>query len=193
MINRTFFFERVRRTLFAGRLTQQQVNGLTAILNEWENNYKKKDDRWLAYMLATAHHETDRKMAPIEEYGKGKGKPYGKRLKQSGQPYMDTASLFYGRGFVQLTWYENYQKAGKKLGIDLISNPQLALQLQYASPIMFAGMMEGWFTGRKLGDYFSATKEDWVNARRIINGTDKANLIAAYAQDYYSCISYTVG
>lgn len=192
MINRGFFFDRARHTLFGGKLTQQQVTGLTAILDEWEKSYSKKDDRWLAYMLATTHHETDKKMAPIEEYGKGKGRPYGKRLKMSGVPYTDTTNLFYGRGFVQLTWYENYQKAGKKLGIDLIKNAQLALDLKYASPIMFFGMIEGWFTGKKLSDYFLGAKQDWVNARRIINGTDKANLIAGYAKDYYSCISYTV-
>lgn len=191
MINKPFFFDHARQVLFSGKLSQQQVNGLTAILDEWQANYSDKDDRWLAYMLATAHHETDRKIAPIEEYGKGKTRPYGKRIKMSRQPYTDTPNLFYGRGFVQLTWYENYQKAGKKLGIDLINKPELALDLKYATQIMFIGMIEGWFTGKKLSDYFLGTKQDWINARRIINGTDKANLIAGYARNYYSCISYT--
>ena len=72
MINRKFFFDHARADLFNGGFTQGQVNGLNAILDEWESNYKNKDDRWLAYMLATVHHETDRKIAPIEEYGKGK-------------------------------------------------------------------------------------------------------------------------
>lgn len=100
------------------------MDGLNAILNEWEKNYSSKDDRWLAYMLATAHHETDRRIQPIEEYGKGKGRPYGKNIKMNGTRYNDTANLFYGRGFVQLTWYENYQKAGAKLGLNLIKNPE---------------------------------------------------------------------
>lgn len=190
MINKPFFFDHARQTLFNGKLTQQQVNGLNAILDEWEVNHSQADDRWLAYMLATVHHETDRKIAGIEEYGKGKGRPYGKRIKMSRQPYTDTDNLFYGRGFVQLTWYENYQKAGKKLGIDLIGKPQLALDLKYATQIMFTGMIEGWFTGKKLSDYFQGSKQDWINARRIINGTDKANLIAGYARNYYSCIGY---
>lgn len=191
MINKPFFFDHARQVLFGGKLSQQQVNGLSAILDEWQANYAKKDDRWLAYMLATAHHETDRKIAPIEEYGKGKGRPYGKHIKLSKEPYTDTSNLFYGRGFVQLTWYENYQKAGKKLGIDLINKPELALNLKYATQIMFTGMIEGWFTGKKLSDYFLGDKQDWTNARRIINGTDKASLIAGYATNYYSCISYT--
>ncbi len=192
MINRDFFFFNSKKILFNGKFRQSQVDGLNAILDEWENNYSSKDDRWLAYMLATAHHETDRRMQPIEEYGKGKGRPYGKNIKMNGTRYNDTANLFYGRGFVQLTWYENYQKAGAKLGLNLIKNPEKTLELSVATKIMFLGMMEGWFTGKKLSQYFNSTTEDVYNARRIINGTDKANLIADYAYDYYSCISYTI-
>ena len=192
MINRDFFFFNSKKILFNGKFRQSQVDGLNAILNEWEKNYSSKDDRWLAYMLATAHHETDRRMQPIEEYGKGKGRTYGKNIKMNGTRYNDTANLFYGRGFVQLTWYENYQKAGAKLGLNLIKNPEKTLELPVATKIMFLGMMEGWFTGKKLSQYFNSTTEDVYNARRIINGTDKANLIADYAYDYYSCISYTI-
>lgn len=192
MLNRKFFFDNVRRTLFDGRLTEGQVKGLSAILDEWESKHAQQDDRWLAYMLATTHHETDRKMMPIEEYGKGKGRPYGGRVRMDRKPYTDTTALFYGRGFVQLTWYENYQKAGRLLGLDLLHQPALCLELKAATQILFAGMMEGWFTGRKLSQYFNGQKEDWVNARRIINGLDKANLIASYALRYYGSISYTV-
>lgn len=191
MINRNFFFEYAKQRLFGGSLKQSQVDGMNAILDVWEKNYKDKDDRWLAYMLATAHHETDRKMQPIEEYGRGKSRPYGKRLKMNRTPYGNTASIFFGRGFVQLTWYENYDKAGKKLGIDLINSPEKALELSVSAQIMFLGMMEGWFTGKKLSDYFNAAKEDWINARKIINGLDKANLISTYAKNYYASISYT--
>lgn len=191
MINRAFFFSQAKQTLFSGKYKQSQVDGLNAILNEWEKNYSAKDDRWLAYMLATAHHETDRRMQPIEEYGKGKTRRYGQRYKLNGMRYTDTNNIFYGRGFVQLTWYENYEKAGKKLGVDLIKNADKALDLKIATQIMFVGMIEGWFTGKKLLNYFNTTTEDVYNARRIINGTDKASLIANYAFTYYSCISYT--
>jgi hypothetical protein len=192
MINRKFFFDNAKHVLFDGKMSQGQVNGITAILDEWETNHSTKDDRWLAYMLATAHHETDRTMAPIEEYGKGKKCRYGKRCKMDGKPYSDTPAIFYGRGFVQLTWYENYEKAGKKLGLDLLHKPELALSLPVATQIMFTGMMDGWFTGKKLNDYFNSNKEDWVNARRIINGTDRAQLISSYALKYYGSISHTV-
>jgi hypothetical protein len=65
--------------------------------------------------------------------------------------------------------------------------------VRYAIPIMFIGMKDGLFTGKKFADYFSPAKEDWVNARRIINGTDKAKLIAGHARKFYSAISYTTG
>jgi len=184
MINRNFFFSQVRLRPFGGSLSQSQVNGLTAILDEWELKYAKKDDRWLAYMLATAHHETDKTMKPIREYGRGAGRSYGTADPQ-------TKQVYYGRGFVQLTWRNNYQKMSTVVKDDLVTNADLALRPDYASEIMFYGMINGSFTGKKLGDYFSTAKEDWVNARRIINGTDKANQIADYGKQYYAAISYT--
>jgi putative chitinase len=78
MINRQFFFDYARQHLFSGLLKAGPVAGLTAILDYWESNSSKKDDRWLAYALATAHHETDRTFRGIEEYGKGKNREYGK-------------------------------------------------------------------------------------------------------------------
>lgn len=191
MINRLFFFTHIKQTLFGGRFKQSQVDGISAILDEWEKNNSKKDDRWLAYMLSTTHHETAATMQPIEEYGKGRGRPYGKRLKMSRKSYSNTNSIFYGRGFVQLTWYENYEKAGKKLKQDFINHPEKVMELGNATKIMFLGMAEGWFTGRKLSTYFNQTKEDWRNARRIINGIDRADWIANYARKYYAAISYT--
>ena len=185
-INRPFFYSQARRTLFDGRLSGRQVEGLEAILNEWEANHSKKDDRWLAYMLATTHHETDRKMWPIEEYGRGRNRTYGR-------PDPRTGKTYYGRGFVQLTWNYNYEKMGRKLGIDLLNRPERALELPVATKIMFSGMIEGSFTGKKLSDYFSPSVESWTSARRIINGLDKAQLIASYATRYYGSISYTTG
>ena len=192
MINRKFFFDHARTYLFGGTLKQSQVNGVTAILDEWDKRWAKKDDRWLAYILATTHHETDRTMMPIEEYGKGHGRAYGRNLKMDGTHYTDTPNIFYGRGFVQLTWYENYEKAGKKLRKNFIKNPEQVMRLNPASKIMFKGMDEGWFTGKKLSDYFNPETEDWINARRIINGLDKASLIAGYARQYYAAISHTI-
>jgi putative chitinase len=176
VINRTFFFDQVSQRLFDGKLGAKPKETIGMMLDYWEENFGKADDRWLAYAFGTAHHETDRKFGPIREYGLGKGKPY--------VPY-------YGRGLVQLTWKNNYEKMGKKLRIKLVENPDLALEVKNAIPILFIGMNEGIFTGKKFADYFSKTKEDWVQARRIINVLDKAQLIADYAKRYYGAISYT--
>ncbi|MBA4851321.1 glycoside hydrolase family 19 protein [Emticicia sp. BO119] len=190
-INRKFFFDRCRPFFPNGKLSTRQVQGLTAILDEWEANHNDDDDRWLAYMLATVHHETSTTFQGIEEFGKGKGRPYGENLKIDKKTrYTNTPNIFYGRGFVQLTWYENYEAMGKILNQDFISHPELVLELGNSTRILFIGMLRGLFTGKKLSDYFNETKEDWKNARRIINGTDKAELIATVAKNYYSCISY---
>lgn len=178
-INRDFFFDQARLTLFAGRLKPPQVGGLLGILDIWERDHAAEDDRWLAYILATVHHETDRSIQPIEEYGKGRGHPYAPR--------------YYGRGYCQLTWDYNYRKFGELLHIDLLGHPELALEARHAGPILFLGMIRGLYTGKKLGHYISGPKCDWVNARRIVNGLDKANLIADYARRYYACIGYTTG
>jgi predicted chitinase len=184
MINRRFFFDQVRIHLFNGKLRTSQVKGLIAILDEWDTNYASKNDRWLAYILPTTHHETDRTMQLIKEYGRGKGREYGKPDPQTGKTY-------FGRRFVQLTWKANYKAMGKLLNIDLVNKPELALELRPATQILFIGMMKGKFTGKKLGDYFAGDLGDWVNAKRIINALDQANLIATCGQQYYAALSHT--
>jgi len=169
--------------LFGGSLSTKQVEGLTAILDEWEEKLWNLDDRYLAYVFATVYHETDRQFQGIREYGRGKGKKYG-------VPDKITKQVYYGRGFVQLTWKYNYQAMSQTCGVDLVANPDLALDLANCVKITFGGMLHGTFTGKSLKDYFNDKKEDWVNARRIINGTDKANLISEYAKKFYSAISY---
>lgn len=186
-MNKQVFFSAVKKTLFGGKLTQSQVSGIESILNSFELN-QINDNRFKAYMLATVYHECAKTMQPIEEIGKGRKYDYGKRLKMSRKPYSDTQAIFYGRGFVQLTWYENYQKASKYCGVNLLHSPEMALNPLIASKILIGGMTEGWFTGKKLSDYFTDGKTDWVNARRIINGTDKAEIIAGHAEKFFDAL-----
>lgn len=190
-INRQIFFDQIKQTGLFNKLTQDQVDGIEAILDEWEKS-GRTDNRQLGYMLGTTYHETDKTMQPIEEYKKGKYQVYGKRIKMNRKPYTDTKSIFYGRGFVQLTWYENYDKAGKKLGQDFLNHPEKVMDLDNATKIMFMGMEEGWFTGKKLSKYFNATTEDWKNARRIINGLDRATEIAEYSKKFYSALEASI-
>lgn len=194
------YFDYVRPNLFKGSMSVSQVQGQEYIINACREA-KITDLRWVAYMLATAFHETAATMLPIAEYGKGKKYDYGKRLKMGKrvrgkwirEPYTDYNWLYYGRGYVQLTWYENYYKMGKLLKIDLLGNPDLAMRPDIAAKIMIEGMTRGAskfgdFTGGCLEQYFNVTTTDWINARKIINGLDKAELIASYAQHFFKAL-----
>lgn len=66
-MDRAKFFAGLRSALFGGKLAQGQVDGIIAILDAWQAS-QMKDLRWLAYMLATAYHETARTVQPIAEY-----------------------------------------------------------------------------------------------------------------------------
>lgn len=192
-MNRQIFISEINSALFSGRISQRQIEGTSFKLTAWEQS-GLKDLRWLAYMLATSYHETARTMQPIEEYGRGKGRPYGNKLRMDRSPYDSPDKLYYGRGDVQLTWYENYERMGKLLGIPLLEQPELALRPDISAKIMIEGMTKGKsnrgdFTGVSLENYFNAAKDDPVQARRIINGLDKANLIAGYYYKFLSAIT----
>jgi hypothetical protein len=188
MIDRTKFFDSIRASLFSGNLTQRQVDGFEFLLDTWERHFRDSDIRWLAYSLATAFHETAATMEPIEEYGEGSGKDYGK-------PAGDYGQCYFGRGFVQLTWLANYQKGEQiladKYGIECPMHryPGRMLEHEPAALILFDGSIDGWFTGAKLGDYFNDAKDDAYNARRVINGTDKADLIAGYHEKFLAALT----
>jgi putative chitinase len=164
------FFLSIRASLFHGIMTQEQVDGISAILL----GSIGMDKRWIAYMLATVFREAGMGMQPVREIGLGRGKPYGTK--------------YYGRGLVQLTWLYNYQRFAKLLGINLVGNPDLALDPRYAVTILVSGMNLGLYTGKKLSDYFSSTVSDPLNARRIINGTNAASLIEGYYNDFLKAL-----
>lgn len=191
-IDRQAFFDGIRFGPFPGRLTTDQVAGTEAILHEFERR-GMTDHRHLAYMLATAFHETDRSMKPIHEYGTA---DYFRRkydiagnnprlAKDLGNTQAGDGVKYAGRGYVQLTGRSNYRRMGGLLGLPLEDNPDLAMQPDVASKVMFEGMIGGHFTGKKLSDYFNA-KTDWVLARKIINGVDRAAQIAGYAKQFYA-------
>ncbi|HKJ73896.1 MAG TPA: glycoside hydrolase family 19 protein, partial [Alphaproteobacteria bacterium] len=106
---------------------------------------------------------------------------YGRKDPETGQAY-------YGRGYVQLTWKFNYVKACKKLGPDFVNQPDLVMQPDHAAAILYRGMEEGWFTGKSLKTYFGPNHTNWIDARRIINGTDRAKQIADYAKKFKAAL-----
>ena len=123
-----------------------------------------------AYVLATAKWETAHTMKPVKE---------AYWLSESWRKANLRYYPWYGRGYVQLTWRENYVNAGKKIGLDLTTDPDVVMQPRVAAMILVRGMKEGWFTGKKMADY--STYEDM---RRVVNGTDKRAEIAAIARQY---------
>jgi putative chitinase len=183
-MNKNIFFQDIQKSLFNGRLNNSQKRGIDNKLTAFDI-YDIVDVRWQAYMLATCYHETARAMQPIEEIGKGAGRPYGKKIKHNRTVYYHPDKLYFGRGDVQLTWYENYELMGKLLKYPLLKYPELALEPDISARIMIEGMTKGVsnrgdFTGVSLEDYFNYHKEDPINARRIINGLDQAKLISGY-------------
>lgn len=173
------------RPLFGGRMRQAQVDGVNAV----QAACIGLPVPYTAYLLATAFHETAATMQPITEYG---GRRYfdkydtGKLAAALGNtPQLDGDGFLYrGRGYVQITGRANYRKAGDALGVDLIGQPDRALEPEIAAKILVLGCCEGWFTGKKLGDYLDRPGPDYRNARRVINGTDRADTIAGYARTF---------
>lgn len=149
----------------------QAIDALLAATTNWPLP-------WVAYALATAWHEC--RFKPVEETGKGRGKPYGKPGKY-GQSQ-------HGRGLVQLTWDYNYEWADEALGLGgaLLRDFNLALDPAIATKILVLGMEAGAFTTHSLEMYLPrsrgvGSRNAYRKARKIINGTDKADMIAGYA------------
>lgn len=172
------------------KLNAAQFTGLDQILGFVQIDPEVNDDRWVAYMLATLKHECANTFVPITEYGAESyfakyepGTPIGNRL---GNTQPGDGVKYKGRGYVQITGRPNYLKLGQALGVgDLfIKQPALVLEPANAYRIMSYGMRNGSFTGKKLSTYINDAGCDYVGARRIINGQDKAEDIAGYATKF---------
>ncbi len=189
------FFDKVRH-LFDGALTQEQVDGLNQLVDE--GILREVPKAQLAYILATTFHETARTMLPIKEYG---GPAYFHRMYdiEGARPHVARALgnlepgdgvKFAGRSYVQTTGRYNYERMGARIGVNLIDNPDRALEVPVALKLLFVGMLEGLYTGKKLGQYINETKTDYRNARRVVNGMDRANLIAGYAKAFRKALDH---
>lgn len=188
------FFGLIRGTMFGGKLSQGNVDNINALVTEYRK-YAGLDYRMLAYILATVFHETAGTMEPVREFGLGRGKDYGKMLDVGKGPgkrvaYTFPNHLFYGRGHVQNTWLSNYKNLTRlnKNGWDFVNNPDLLLLIAPSAWATLFGMVNGIYTGAKLSQFFNDNETDWVGARKIINGTDKAELIKGYAVKFYNAL-----
>jgi putative chitinase len=198
MVDRGIFFARARAGRLLGpTLTQSEVDGCTAILDAMMG----APLAYIAYALATAYLETSHTMQPIEEFG---GPAYFFRMydkagnrpavaAQLGNTMPGDGARYHGRGYVQLTGRANYATATAKLGTDLVNHPELALGDAIAAKVMRIGMTEGWFTGKSFASYLPASGPasfaQFKDARRIINGQDRAADIANYALEFQAYLS----
>lgn len=180
MIDKPYFYQRIREVGLFDKLVQAQVESLDAVLNECDKQGLTL--KQCAYVFATAYHECynpktpETRLTPIVEFG---GEKYLKSKKY--YPY-------YGRGLSQITWDYNYRKEAKRLNLDLMNHPELILNIPTAANSHVYCMANGIYTGKKLSDYINDKKTDYVNARRIVNGTDQAAKIAGYAEKFENCL-----
>jgi predicted chitinase len=176
-----------------GPLTNDLVDAFKFLFDKIEKDNRFGDTdterRKLAYCLATFKWETAHTMRPIDERGGDAyfNKRYGPDTKVGkilGNTKPGDGALFHGRGYVQITGRNNYAKAKKLTGADLIAEPNRAKDPEVAYQIAIQGMTDGWFTGRRLSHYFVNETADYTNARKIINGLDQADKIAELARGY---------
>ena len=190
MISRFTFFDRYRSE-FGKIINQKTVEAINAILERSEKEQTPISK--LAYIFATSMHEardvnSKADFYPIMERGGYNyiTHQYWKNVKVRGwlgNRSIEDAWNLRGRGLVQITGYRNY----KLFGIE--NNPDKALEINKAVEILFDGMKKGMFTGKKLSDYINSNQVDYVNARRIINGTDKAEHIASFAKRFEAILT----
>lgn len=192
------FFDHVRKGILGPTLERDEVDGCNAILKAVGDDGWPLS--WAAYALATAYHETAHTMQPIKEYG---GANYFFRMYDPGGQRPSVARTlgntkpgdgvrYAGRGYVQLTGRKNYRNAGQKIGEDLEANPDLAMRPDVAAKVLVAGMRNGWFTSRTcsgcMPEGAPGDNACFVKARTIINGRDKAGLIAGYAAKFQDAL-----
>lgn len=198
-MNRQIFYNYMRDTsVFGGRLTQEQVDGMNNLLDVQEKYLPDMSAQELAYDLGTASWETAGTMEPITERGQ---KSYfdkydpGTRIGNIlGNTQPGDGYRYRGEGHVQNTGRRNASVATKRLnelfnlGIDLVKNPEQRGDPLISALSLFIGNREGWWTGKDIDDYIDNIDEsdeedlrEFINARRIVNGTDKATEIGRRA------------
>ena len=180
--NKAAFYKTIRARL--GSLSQSQVDGMEAVLAAISGLPLS----WQAYILATAWHETGATMRPVRE---------AHWLSEAWRKRNLRYWPHYGRGYVQITWPDNYKwldAASAKVGLtkpgEILANLDLAMRPDIAALALVRGMVEGRYDahGKKMADRLPArgvaTRAQYINARYLVNIQDKADLIEDYAQAF---------
>ena len=197
-MNRAAFYDAIRGDLFHGTLTSSQVRGIEDILDVWYRLHPAGDPRWLAYILATVFHETDRRMVPVREgfATSNEGAVAAvHNLFLQGRIKVDysipvNGVSYYGRGRVQNTFLANYRKLEARFNHPFVANPDLLLtRPDLDAEVTVVGHVEGIWTGRKLSDHIGAAGCDFTGARAIV-GRDRGPMIAGYALAFETALDH---
>jgi hypothetical protein len=151
-----------------------------AIMSECERQAVLLDTQ-VAYLLATCEHECG--FRPIREG------QFGGHDAQASETFRRRLHYYpyYGRGYVQLTHKRNYNSFGDRLNIELVGDPDLALEPDVALYVLVYGVTNGAF-GTAMTHFINARRTDFVNARRSVNALDRAEQIATIAERWLSWI-----
>ncbi len=210
-VEETPFFAAYDREFPSTRLSNEAKENLRRVFRSITEYYSNEGRccmlEQIAYLLATAKKETNHTFAPVREaywlsessrnryfermYDPVLGKDANRRsmARANGNTQQGDGVRYHGRGYVQLTWKNNYQKMKDKFNVDFVNNPELALEHEHAMKILIYGCESGEFTGRKLSDYINENQIDYYNARRVVNGTDAAAEIQGFAYKIERCLN----
>lgn len=179
-INKKIFFDEYRKTLDKNKkLSQKEVDDLNIFIDFTNHQRGFFSLELWAYFFATVFHETAFTFAPVvEAFQKTEA------WRKENLRYFP----FYGRGYVQITWEKNYKTFSKILGIDLVKHPELALDPEISFKIGILGCRDGLFTGKSFKDCIENGVTNYVEMRKVINGTDKAQDIAKYAKSFLTIL-----
>ncbi len=204
-MNRKAFYAALRRRdsgVFGTSISQRQVRGIEGILDAFASHGDGRA-KTLAYALATAYHETARRMVPVRETLAKDDATARRRLRKAryAQPEPPYGHSYYGRGQVQLTWKDNYENSSGDAGVDLVRYPDKALDPVIGARILFKGLLDGRWNGSKvphrrkgIAHYLPTNgKVDLRNARRTVNILDKWSLIAGYYRSFMKAIEAAGG
>ena len=207
-MDRAIFYASLRKRdsgVFGTSLSQSQVDGIEGILDAFEKVGDGKDDT-LAYALATAYHETARRMVPVREglasTDAGARRAVNNLARRRGpnsavakyaKPQPPHGHVYYGRGHVQLTWKENYAKSSEDVGHDLVADPDKMLDPIISANLLIIGLLDGRWNGQGHGLRHYLDRGDVRQARRTVNIMDKADQIAGYHNAFLAAIEAAGG
>jgi len=210
-MNEGIFYDVIRKTLFGGVLRQSHVENISGILRAF-TEVGDGDRDTIAYSLATPYHETGATMRPVREgfcktdagsrqavLNLARKRGPNSSVARYSQPAGPYGHVYYGRGYPQLTWFENYDEASADAGVDLVANPDAMLDPVISARVLVRGIMDGRWNGRGRGiDYYEGgddflDDDEAIQARRTVNVQDKAKLIAGYHRKFYDALTLAGG